>query len=84
MSKKRELNADEMNDEPNSRQQSLVGYTLEKVNMASDCAKRAKSNIDEIIWHKLDREETIRRVAMVASDLATVISELANAKLAGK
>jgi hypothetical protein len=33
---------------------------------------------------QLDREETIRRVAMVASDLATVISELANAKLAGK
>jgi hypothetical protein len=41
--------------------------------------KECKQNAIE-----LDREETIRRVAMVASDLATVISELANAKLAGK
>ena len=84
MTAKCKQNAIEMKDEPNKRQQPLVGFTLDSVNTASDCAKRAKANVDEIIWHQLDREETIRRVAMVASDLATVISELANAKLAGK
>ena len=77
-------NANEMNDQPNARQQPLVGFTLEKVNTASDAAKRAKANVDEIIWHKLEREEIIRRVAMVSSDIATVICELNDAKLAGK
>lgn len=78
------LNADEMNEEPNSRQAPLVGYTLEKVKTAQEYAGRAKSNANEIIWHNLDREEIIRRVAMVVSDISTVIDELANARLAGK
>ena len=77
-------NVIEMNEKPNSRQQPLVGYTLEKVTTAQDCLGRAQTNINEIIWHRPDREETIRRIAMVASDLGMAVAELSNARLAGK
>lgn len=77
-------NDSEMNEEPNSRQAPLVGYTLEKVKTAREYAGRAQENINEIIWHRLDSEEIVRRTAMVASDLSTVIKELSNALLAGK
>ena len=84
MPAKSDRNVTEMNDKPNSRQQPLVGYTLEKVVTAQDCLGRAQSNINEIIWHRPDREETIRRIAMVASDLGMAVAELSNARLAGK
>ena len=84
MPAKSDRNVTEMNDEPNSRQQPLVGFTLEKVKTAREYAGRAKKNADEILWHRLEREEIIRCAAMVASDLATVIKELSDAQLAGK
>lgn len=77
-------NADEMNDQPNARQQPLVGFTLDKVNSAHDLAKRAQANLNEIIWHRLEKEEIYRLIAMINSDLSGVICELNDAKLAGK
>jgi len=85
--KKRIKNAEKTNmtgTEPSRDQQPLVGFTLDRVKMAQDCLGRAQSNINEIIFHSITREETIKRIAMVASDLGTAITELANARLAGK
>lgn len=77
-------NAAEMNDQPNSRQQPLVGFTLDKVNSAHDHAKRAQANLNEIIWHRLEKEEIYRLIAMINSDISGVICQLNDAKLAGK
>ena len=76
--------AAEMNDQPNSRQQPLVGFTLDKVNGAHDLAKRAQANLNEIIWHRLEKEEIYRLIAMINSDITGIICELNDAKLAGK
>ena len=74
----------EMNNEPNACQQPLVGFTLEKVNTAADAAKRAQANLNEIIWHRLEKEEIYRLIAMINSDITGIICELNDAKLAGK
>lgn len=74
----------EMNDQPNARQKPLVGLTLLKVNTAHDLAKRAQANLNEIIWHRLEKEEIYRLIAMINSDITGIICELNDAKLAGK
>jgi transcription initiation factor IIE alpha subunit len=76
-------NADEMNDEPNSRQQPLVGYTKIKVQNAEDHALYALKFLDEIIYHRITTEEIIRNAAIGIAEVHKVIDELKNAKLAG-
>ena len=77
-------NDNEMNDEPNPRQQPLVGYTRERVIDAEDHARYALKFLEEIVYHRITPEEIIRNAAIGITEVHKILDELANAKLAGK